>query len=92
LGHIIVQDTIFMNKILARKILRQFKMQNIVYKPRTSNTTAFYVGGGLSMSQKQFQTLTVDILLTRKSNAYSLGFGIDNNFNYIWRGSIYFKL
>ncbi len=92
LGHIIVQDTIFQNKILARKILREFKMQNVTFKPSRLHKTAFYIGFGTSISKQQFKSLTFEVLLTRKKNAYSLGFGFDENFNYLYKGSIYFKL
>lgn len=92
LGHIIIEDTVFMNKIKVRRILRNFKAQNIVTLTPKKRANELYLGFGISSSRQQFKTLTIDALLTRKRNAYSIGFGIDNDFNYVYKGSIYFKL
>ena len=93
LGRIIIDDVIYKNRLLTRKVDTDiFFSANVLNKADRVRSNAFYWGFSVLGSQQQFNALTGDILLTTKRNAYSVGFGVDNDAQFIFKGSIYFKL
>ena len=87
LGYLVVQDTIFNNRILSRKIIRNI---DFAIKPLTVRSNRWYWGFSLLGTTQQFNAVTGDILWVQPNNAYSLGVGTDGN-NWVFKGSIYFR-
>ena len=93
IGTVIIEDSVSTNQILSRNVTKRLNYsQYIESKRNIKRSNGFYAGFSILGSQQQFNALTGDILLTTKRNAYSVGFGVDNNAMFIFKGSIYFKL
>jgi len=94
LGNIVINDTITRNLISFRDI-----DPNIVI-PTTTITNTLYLYkreffGGISVSTKpnEIQNINGELLyITKKRNAYGIGVGIDNQFEPIFTGRMYWKI
>lgn len=93
IGTVIIEDSVSTNQILSRNVTKRLNYSQYIDSKRAyKRSNDFYLGFSILGTTRQFNAVTGGILFTTKRNAYSVGFGIDENFNYLWKGSIYFKL
>ena len=94
LGTIIVNDTVTRNLILMRDV------QSNIFIPTTTitNTTYLYKrelfwGASVSGNQEQIQSINGELMyVNKKRNAYGFGVGVDQNFQPIFTGRLYWKI
>ena len=94
LGTIIVNDTVTRNLISMRDV------QSNIFIPTTTitNTTYLYKrelfwGASISGNQEQIQSINGELMyVNKKRNAYGFGVGVDQNFQPIFTGRLYWKI
>jgi len=94
LGSIVINDTITRNLISMRDV------QSNIFIPTTTitNTTYLYKrelfwGASVSGNQEQIQSINGELMyVNKKRNAYGFGVGVDQNFQPIFTGRLYWKI
>ena len=94
LGFIIINDTVTRNLISKRDV------QSNIFIPTTTitNTTYLYKrelfwGASVSGNQEQIQSINGELMyVNKKRNAYGFGVGVDQNFQPIFTGRLYWKI
>jgi len=94
LGFIVINDTVTRNLISKRDV------QSNIFIPTTTitNTTYLYKrelfwGASVSGNQKQIQSINGELMyVNKKRNAYGFGVGVDQNFQPIFTGRLYWKI
>jgi hypothetical protein len=94
LGFIVINDTVTRNLISKRDV------QSNIFIPTTTitNTTYLYKrelfwGASISGNQEQIQSINGELMyVNKKRNAYGFGVGVDQNFQPIFTGRLYWKI
>ena len=94
LGFIVINDTVTRNLISKRDV------QSNIFIPTTTitNTTYLYKrelfwGASISGNQEQIQSINGELIyVNKKRNAYGFGVGVDQNFQPIFTGRLYWKI
>lgn len=94
LGTIVINDTVTRNLISMRDV------QSNIFIPTTTitNTTYLYKrelfwGASVSGNQEQIQSINGELMyVNKKRNAYGFGVGVDQNFQPIFTGRLYWKI
>jgi hypothetical protein len=94
LGFIVINDTVTRNLISKRDV------QSNIFIPTTTitNTTYLYKrelfwGASVSGNQEQIQSINGELMyVNKKRNAYGFGVGVDQNFQPIFTGRLYWKI
>jgi len=94
LGFIVINDTVTRNLISKRDV------QSNIFIPTTTitNTTYLYKrelfwGTSISGNQEQIQSINGELMyVNKKRNAYGFGVGVDQNFQPIFTGRLYWKI
>jgi len=94
LGFIVINDTVTRNLISKRDV------QSNIFIPTTTitNTTYLYKrelfwGASISGNQEQIQSINGELMyVSKKRNAYGFGVGVDQNFQPIFTGRLYWKI
>ena len=94
LGFIVINDTVTRNLISKRDV------QSNIFIPTTTitNTTYLYKrelfwGASISGNQEQIQSINGELMyVNKKRNAYGFGIGVDQNFQPIFTGRLYWKI
>ena len=94
LGFIVINDTVTRNLISMRDV------QSNIFIPTTTitNTTYLYKrelfwGASVSGNQEQIQSINGELMyVNKKRNAYGFGVGVDQNFQPIFTGRLYWKI
>ena len=94
LGFIVINDTVTRNLISKRDV------QSNIFIPTTTitNTTYLYKrelfwGASVSGNQEQIQSVNGELMyVNKKRNAYGFGVGVDQNFQPIFTGRLYWKI
>lgn len=94
LGYVVVNDTIYKNQIYTRNInysltIPTLQITNTIYK----NKTEWYFGLGVAGRTSQLNYIGGELLLrTKKSQIYKLGLGVNQDFNPVISGGMYWRL
>ena len=94
LGFIVINDTVTRNLISKRDV------QSNIFIPTTTvtNTTYLYKrelfwGASISGNKEQIQSVNGELMyVNKKRNAYGFGVGVDQNFQPIFTGRLYWKI
>ena len=94
LGFIVINDTVTRNLISKRDV------QSNIFIPTTTvtNTTYLYKrelfwGVAVSGNKEQIQSVNGELMyVNKKRNAYGFGVGVDQNFQPIFTGRLYWKI
>jgi len=94
LGFIVINDTVTRNLISKRDV------QSNIFIPTTTitNTTYLYKrelfwGASVSGNKEQIQSVNGELMyVNKKRNAYGFGVGVDQNFQPIFTGRLYWKI
>jgi len=94
LGYILIEDTIYKNRIQYRAVSTYLKTPYII---RTNEVltyrSQFYVGLGMTGNLNSLDAITGNLLfVTKRQKAFSFGAGINSDFQPIFTGRIYFNL
>jgi len=91
---IIIEDTISQNKIKSRDISLQILYPTItITRDSIVNERGFYAGIGVGGSKSQLNYVGGEFLYkSRKRNAFGGGIGVNENFQPILTGRLYWKL
>lgn len=94
LGYVLVEDTVTQNKITSRKVNYKVNIPKItIEKTIYVNEREFYYGLGLAGNPKQLNYLGAEMLYkTKKKQAYGLGIGVNQNFQPVITGRIFWKI
>jgi hypothetical protein len=94
LGYVLVEDTVTQNKIASRKVNYKVNIPKItIEKTIYVNEREFYYGLGLAGNPKQLNYLGAEMLYkTKKKQAYGLGIGVNQNFQPVITGRIFWKI
>jgi hypothetical protein len=94
LGYVLVEDTVTQNKIASRKVNYKVNIPKItIEKTIYVNEREFYYGLGLAGNPKQLNYLGAEMLYrTKKKQAYGLGVGVNQNFQPVITGRIFWKI
>ena len=94
LGYVLVEDTVTQNKITSRKVNYKVNIPKItIEKTIYVNEREFYYGLGLAGNPKQLNYLGAEMLYrTKKKQAYGLGVGVNQNFQPVITGRIFWKI
>ena len=94
LGYVLVADTVSQNKIASRKVNYKVNIPKItIEKTIYLNEREFYYGIGLAGNPKQLNYLGAEILYrTKKKQAYGLGIGVNQQFQPVISGRIFWKI
>lgn len=93
-GYAVINDTITQNKILSRNIKTNIIIPTItITKKIYLNEDEFYLGVGLQGKTDQLNYLGGELLWKSKNKqAYGFGVGINQNFQPILSGRMYWKI
>ena len=91
---IYITDSITRNNILNRQVSYNIKYPTIeTIITKYANNREFYIGGSLGGNTKGFKYIGGEFLYrSRKSKAFGVGLGLNNNFEPIITGKVYWKL
>ena len=94
LGYVLVEDTVTQNKIASRKVNYKVNIPKItIEKTIYVNEREFYYGLGLAGNPKLLNYLGAEMLYrTKKKQAYGLGVGVNQNFQPVITGRIFWKI
>ena len=95
LGYIVIQDTIYNNRILSRKVIPTifFPKTTIIKIPPPPPTNSFYGGIEIGGKASQLDYLGGKILWkTKKDQIYGLGLGLNKDLQPIILGGLYWNL
>jgi hypothetical protein len=94
LGYAVVNDTISRNKVLSRNVTTNILIPNTtVTNTVYINNREWYWGLGLAGKSSQLNYLGGGIMLkTKKKQIYGLGIGVNQNFEPIISGHMYWKI
>lgn len=94
IGYVIVDDTIYLNKIYSRNILSKFNIPSqTITNTVFLNKTEFYVGFGVAGGISQLNYVGGEFLLrTKKRSVYGVGLGIDQNLKPVLTARMFWKL
>tara|TARA_B110000285_G_scaffold230104_1_gene296084 strand:- start:1402 stop:1923 length:522 start_codon:yes stop_codon:yes gene_type:complete len=94
LGYAVVNDTISRNKVLSRSVTTNILIPNTtVTNTIYTNKRELYWGLGLAGKSSQLNYLGGGIMLkTKKKQIYGLGIGVNQNFEPIISGHMYWKI
>lgn len=94
LGYAIINDTITQNTILARDIRTNILIPTTtITKEIYLNKNEFYWGVGLQGRSDQLNYLGGELLFkSKKKNVYGFGLGVNQNFQPVLSGRIYWKI
>ena len=93
LGNITINDTISKNKIISRKILPFLTLPTTtITRDSLINKREFYYGVGLAGNRTQFNHIGGEFLYRAKNkHVYGVGLGINQNFQPVISGKLYWK-
>jgi hypothetical protein len=94
LGYVIVNDTISQNKIGSRSVEYSLNIPKITIEKTTYlNNREFYLGSSIQGSTGQLNYVGGELYFrTKKSQLYGVGIGINNTFQPVLKGGMYWKL
>lgn len=94
-GYVIINDTIFKNKLQSRKVIQDIIIPTTTITNNTiENKREFYLGLGSNVTTKGNITFVgTDLLFkTKKKQIIRLGVGLDQEFNTTITAGLYWKL
>lgn len=94
LGYVTISDTIHKNQLTSRTTLVDVRIPTkTVTNTIIQNKRELYWGIGLGTKTQEFNYLSGELLYrTKNKHAYGFGLGVDNNFQPIYSGRIYWKI
>ncbi len=97
-GYAVINDTISLNKIIEREILADLKIPIVTTTKIITNNVKvskaeFYMGLGVNGNVDQLNYIGGELLLrTKRKNSYGLGLGVNQYFQPILGGRMYWKI
>ena len=94
LGYALVKDTVSQNKIASRGVEYKLNIPKItIEKTIYLNQREFYYGVGVAGNPQQLNYVGGEVLYrTKKKQAYGLGIGVNQNFQPVISGRIFWKI
>ena len=94
LGYILIEDTIYKNRIQYRSVSTYLKTPYIyATKEVLTYSNQFYIGLGMTGNLRSLDAITGNLLfVTKRQKAFSIGAGINKDLQPVFTGRIYWNL